>query len=553
MSGWLLGLGGSDHDFSAALMHGNDIRVAIEQERLTRVRYGQALWFRDPVAAAADYCLSDQQIGMDHLEAVVGTDTLPARVRENWRGKDIVLFPHHLAHAASAYLLMPPGSRAGIVVYDGYGSLRGNAANPAHPFRETVSLYRFGPDGVQRIGGAEGESRVEDDDFPMAVTNSIGMFYELVTELLGYGPMDGGKTMGLAAYGVPRHADSWGRFFEFRQDPQDCFRCATDDPELVQEIEAALRSGHNFCARADVAATAQHFAEKALQHCLSFFANADVDFLGIAGGCALNSVANGKAATTLNGERKLIAPPHAGDAGLAFGALWLARQQGGGLPALSFRGGPPLPAISRPGRCYTPLDCRQAVGSVYPRVAYDRSISAPGDLAHVLAGSEIVGLFRGSSEFGPRALGGRSILADPRAVSVREKINRSLKHREPFRPLAPMVLASRYDRYFEGPARGDPFMLTVVAASQLCCRQAPAAVHVDGTARVQVIDDGAGDPFLVELLRAFEEKTGVGILLNTSFNRRGEPIVETPLDAIDAFLGLRLDGLLLETDFYRPA
>lgn len=553
MTGWLLALGGSDHDFSAALMHGNDIRVAIEQERLTRVRYGEALWFRDPVAAAADYCLADQQIGMDDLEAVVGTDTLPARVRDRWRGKDITLFPHHLAHAASAYLLMPPGSRAGIVVYDGYGSLRANPADPRRAFRETVSLYTFGPDGVQRIGGAAGESRVEDDDFPMTVSNSIGMFYELVTQLLGYGPMDAGKTMGLAAYGAPRHADSWGRFFEFRQDPQDCFRCATDDPELVQEIEAALRSGDNFSARADVAATAQHFAERALQHCLSFFADDGLDVLGIAGGCALNSVANGKAAASAGRKCTLIVPPHAGDAGLAFGALWLARHAEEESPTLSFRGGPALPSISRPGRRYTRLECRRAVDSVYPRVAHDLSVTTAADLAHVVASGKIVGLFRGSSEFGPRALGGRSILADPRNVFVREKINRTLKRREPFRPLAPMVLSSRYQRYFDGAVRADPFMLTVVPATPLCCREAPAAVHVDGTARVQVVDDGIGDPFLIELLRAFENVTGLGILLNTSFNRRGEPIVETPLDALDAFLGLGLDGLFLESEFYRPA
>ena len=132
---------------------------------------------------------------------------------------------------------------------------------------------------------------------------------------------------------------------------------------------------------------------------------------------------------------------------------------------------------------------------------------------------------------------------------MRERINRTMKLREPFRPLAPMILEERYEEFFEDPRRADPYMLCVAVATELCRTLAPAVVHVDGTARVQTVGD-KDDPFLLELLRAFEELTRVPILLNTSFNRRGEPIVETPEDALDAFLGMRLDGLYMDGVFF---
>ena len=188
----------------------------------------------------------------------------------------------------------------------------------------------------------------------------------------------------------------------------------------------------------------------------------------------------------------------------------------------------------------------------YPRLILDASISTASDLAKAIAAGAIVGVLNGGSEIGPRALGGRSILADPRSVLVREKINREIKHREPFRPLAPIVLRENYDRYFFDDRCADPFMLKVAKARENLIRSAPAVVHVDGTARVQVVT-AESDPFLFDLLTAFEVETEVGVLINTSFNRKGEPIVETPLDAIDAFLGMRLDGLYLNGEFYRSA
>jgi carbamoyltransferase len=172
-----------------------------------------------------------------------------------------------------------------------------------------------------------------------------------------------------------------------------------------------------------------------------------------------------------------------------------------------------------------------------------------GQLAERITAGDIVGVFNGASEFGPRALGGRSVLADPRDALVRERINRQIKHREPFRPLAPMILAKHFDEYFWPAAAKDNFMLTVAQANDLCVQRAPAVVHIDGGARVQVVDED-GDPFLVALLERFHELTGVPIVLNTSFNRRGEPIVETPTEAFEAFIAMGLDGLYADGAYY---
>ncbi len=282
-------------------------------------------------------------------------------------------------------------------------------------------------------------------------------------------------------------------------------------------------------------------------------ADGDFDVFALAGGCALNTVANRALAAALPPGRRLIVPPHAGDAGIAFGSLWLDRRRRSAKPfQITIRGTPLMPSIARPGRSYDMARIRRAAGAVVEHAAEDPAVDGPEALARVIADGAIVGVLNGGSEIGPRALGGRSVLADPRRAAAKERINRKIKHREPFRPLAPMVLAERFDEYFGPAAAADPFMLIVAEATPECRRIAPAVVHVDGTSRVQVVGS-QDDPFLVRLLRAFEAETGVPLLLNTSFNRRGEPIVETPEDAVAAFLDMGLDGPWMDGVFlYRP-
>jgi carbamoyltransferase len=531
-----------------------DIRIAIEQERLSRRKHGISFWYENPLQRAIDYCLTAEGVSITDVQMIVSSDLVPTRVRHDFRHRVLREFPHHLCHAASSYMMLPVGSKAGVLVYDGFGSIRGPVeGDPLRNRRETFSFFLFGPEGYQCIGHTDGLGYVEGDEFPIGVTNSIGMLYELVTALLGYDIMDSGKTMGLSSHGFPRYLNILEKFVIYGENISDCFRCVTDDPALARTIEEILFAGRgSFAVKADLAASLQALMNKTLVHCEGFFCSYDIDYLCLSGGCALNTVANSFLVEHSRLNVPIIIPPHCDDAGLAFGALWLEQfSRLGSIPKLTFRSLDANPAISRPGRHYTREECRAAVQEFYPRLVLDVTVSSAHDLARIIAKGAIVGVLNGRSEIGPRSLGGRSIIADPRSAMIRERINRLIKGREPFRPLAPVVLHSLYNEYFFDSRCADPFMLKVARVRERCLREAPAVVHIDGTARVQVATDD-GDPFLIELLSAFRKETGTGILLNTSFNRRGEPIVESPLDAIDAFLGMGLDGLYLDGEFYRP-
>ncbi|WP_407185115.1 carbamoyltransferase N-terminal domain-containing protein [Bradyrhizobium centrosematis] len=260
---WRLGLGGSDHDFSAALAHDCDIKVAIEQERITRVKNGLTVWYREPMAPAIDYCMRAEGLKFEDIHAIVASDTIPARSRAAFRGKSVHLFSHHLCHAASAYMMMPPDATVAVLVHDGYGSIveSGNQAG-GRSRRETISFHLFGPEGAQTLGTTTGYGYSEQNDFPIGISNSVGMLYEIATCVLGYGPMDSGKTMGLAAYGRADYAGLLQDFVTFGDDMSDCFRCPTDSDEIVDCMERILALGRgSFSARADLAASIQAVTE----------------------------------------------------------------------------------------------------------------------------------------------------------------------------------------------------------------------------------------------------------------------------------------------------
>ncbi len=226
-------------------------------------------------------------------------------------GRDLRLYSHHLCHAASAYLMLPPGSRAGVIVYDGYGSVAGAADNETvRNRRETFSFYAFGPKEYELLGQTCGLGFVEKDDFPTGVTNSIGMLTEMITGLLGFGPDDAGKTMGLASFGTPMYVRDLERFIEYGSTPFDCFRCATDDPELIRAVHRILfeRKGI-FEARADIAASLQAIINKTLVHCYRFVADSVVDYLCISGGCGLNTVATAHLIAKENLSVPVAVPP----------------------------------------------------------------------------------------------------------------------------------------------------------------------------------------------------------------------------------------------------
>jgi carbamoyltransferase len=260
--------------------------------------------------------------------------------------------------------------------------------------------------------------------------------------------------------------------------------------------------------------------------------------LCIAGGVALNCVANGKIAREAGFENVWIQPA-AGDDGIAIGCAYYGH----------------LEVLKRPrsfvmkhaylGAEYKKEDVHAAASKGLARAGTRRTVSANicAETAKVLSEGKVVGWFQGRSEFGPRALGNRSILADPRTPEMKDILNQRVKHRQPFRPFAPIVLFERAKEIFEGE-EDSPFMLIAKPVRPEWRDRIPAVVHVDGTARVQTVRQETND-VLYRLLKEFEAITGVPVLVNTSFNIKGEPIVETPEDAMQCFLSTGIDCLVL--------
>ncbi|WP_438452988.1 carbamoyltransferase C-terminal domain-containing protein [Streptomyces asiaticus] len=536
-------------------MHDDDIKVAVESERISRVKHGRALWFQNPLTGAVDYCLNAVGITLADVSRIVSSDLLPYKVRDIYSDIPLTLYSHHVSHAASVHMMLEPGVRSAVLVYDGMGSVTASHHEGESPIprvtRETFSFFLAKDEELRYLGGTSGRGLLEHVDYGNGVTNSIGMLYELVTALLGFGPDDVGKTMGLAGHGQPTALPLLKKYVTLGSNFSDVFQVDYFTGDLESALKDFLERGsYTFQTKANLAASVQELLNETLVRCSELFDPKDYDVFTIAGGCGLNTVANGILAEQLPPGKRLLVAPHSTDVGHAFGSLWLDRQERAKGPfTLTLNAAPLMPAIGRPGRRYDENEISAAVNAVYPRLALDPGVSNPEQLAAYLAQGHVAGVLNGPSEMGPRALGGRSILADPRTVEMKERINRGIKLREPFRPLAPMVLAEDFSDWFFPEVTRDYFMLKIAHATERCLREAPAVVHVDGGARVQVVDENT-DPFLVRLLREFKRLTGVPILLNTSFNRRGEPVVESPSDAIDAFLELGLDGLYLEGRFF---
>jgi carbamoyltransferase len=259
----------------------------------------------------------------------------------------------------------------------------------------------------------------------------------------------------------------------------------------------------------------------------------------MAGGVALNCVANGRIAREAGFDNVWIQPA-AGDNGIAMGCAFYGQ----------------IEILKKPrsyvmdnaytGRAYTGNEIDAATGRKLVRMQATarKSNDIFGEAARLLADGKVLGWFQDRSEFGPRALGNRSILADPRSPEMKDKLNKRVKHRQAFRPFAPVVLAERANEIFECDGRESPFMLLAESVRPEWRDRVPAIVHVDGTARVQTIRREQ-NPRLYRLIEEFAAITGVPVLLNTSFNVKGEPIVETPQDAIACFLGTGIDCLAL--------
>ena len=580
----LLGLNAFFHDSAAAIVIDGVIVAAAQEERFTRIKHD----YNFP-AKAIEFCLKEANVTPEMIDAVVFYEkpllkferiletylafapkgfssflkAMPLWLKQklfttkeidkNFKGQysnPIYYIKHHEAHAASAFF-PSPFEKAAIICIDGVGEW---------------STTTWGI----------GENNRIDLKQEIAFPHSVGLLYSAFTYYTGFRVNSGEyKLMGLAPYGEPKYVDLiFDNIVDFKADGSFwldmsyfnyCQGLTMTSAKFHKLFGGEARKSETKISKRemDIAASIQVATEKIIQHIADHvYAQTGLENLCLAGGCALNCVSNGK--LLQNGPFKNIwIQPAAGDAGGALGAALFGHYQISGnnrevkLP--DSQSGSYLGSEYSQAEVNSYLDSNNSAYKVYEEEELQKKI------AELLGEGKVVGHFNGRCEFGPRALGNRSILGDPRNTQMQRTMNLKIKFRESFRPFAPSCLAEKTSDYFELPADKDsPYMLLVAPVKKSRCKQMteqeenlfgidklniarsdlPSITHVDYSARVQSVTPET-NPRYYGLIREFEKLTGCATVVNTSFNIRGEPIVESPADAYKCFMFTDMDALVL--------
>ncbi|SAL74992.1 carbamoyltransferase family protein [Caballeronia telluris] len=568
---YTLGINAVYHDSAAALLKDGVVIAAAEDERFTHVKHAKrpvpfSTW--ELPFHAIDYCLKEAGIELADLDHVAYSydprllSTMPSASRPTIElplepGKKTMTNPsespwdplflsyivnaraqlvdgaphhlqkrfksggraprfewhyvdHHLSHEASAFLAAPFTDTA-VLTMDGRGE------------GVTTSLGQFVDGEYKRLRQVE-------------LPHSLGLLYEAVTAYLGFlHSSDEYKVMALASYGKPLYVDQFREIVKYRQDGT----YTVDAPRLVERFGAARERGGPLEQRHfDIAHSLQTVLEDTVLELARWLhGQTGLDHLAMAGGVALNCVMNARLRDR-GPFTDVWVQPAAGDAGTALGAaLWIdhreRRRQGETTRRWVMNH-----AYYGPG--YTDDEIEQFLQ--WAKVPYRRLDHIAEETADILASNRVIGWYQGRTEFGPRALGARSILASPVDPGMQAKLN-EIKDREDFRPVAPVVMEEHANDWFVD-ARVAPFMLFIFDVRPGKEKQIPAVRHVDGTARVQTINREQ-HALYYDLLAAFKARTGVPVLVNTSFNTRGEPMVNSPRDALESFWTSPLDALVI--------
>ncbi len=570
---YILGINAYHGNASAAIIADGRLIAAVEEERFNRVKYAAGF-----PAAAIRYCLEAAGITLrevDHIAiprdpwARVGTKLLyslrmPSFALERMKvmsqftgipealGKAFDMSPksirapfhrveHHQAHLASTFLVSP-FDQAALLSADGLGDF-------------ASTMWGTGMGNRMKIDGS------------IAFPHSLGMYYTAMSQYLGFRKFgDEYKVMGLAAYGEPAYMEEFRRivyptrgvgfrlglkyFKHHRTGPEMTWRDADKTPELGAMFSSYLASrlGKPRDPAAPVekkhrdgASSLQAQLEEVLFHMLrALHARTKQKNLCLAGGVAFNCVANGKIFDKTPFE-KIFVQPAAGDAGLAIGAAYFVYNQILGKPRTFIMEN----AYWGPGFAHDKIRAT-IVASRLQSEGFEITELHEKEVARLaaeeIADGKILGWFQGRAEWGPRALGNRSIVADPRRADMKDILNARIKHRETFRPFAPSILAESTGEYFE-KSYPCPFMTQAYTVRPQKRAEIPAPTHVDGTGRLQTVTY-AENPRYWRLIREFANITGVPVVLNTSFNDN-EPIVCKPEEAIECFLRTKMDVLVL--------
>lgn len=570
----ILGISAHYHDSAAALVVDGLPVAAVQEERLSRRKNDAAF----PLAAI-EWCLEAGGLEPDDLDAVVFYErpmlkferilTTALRAWPHGRGafihamknslgekvwvrgliqahlgvsrKKILFCEHHQSHAAAAFLTAPT-QEAAILTTDGVGEWA------------TLTVGR----GKRTPGGATSIELLREVRWP----HSLGMLYSTFTAFLGFAVNEGEyKVMGLASYGTPRFAEAVRKtirrtadgafsldlkFFEFHttvaRSYSQAFVDAFGPPRASWDpIDLTTEAGRHY---ADIAASVQLVLEEILVDMTTALQReTGLKDLCLGGGVALNGVANGRILRE-SGFERLFVPPAPGDAGCALGAALYGDRIHFGQPDKPFPDHPFWgPAIGAGELTRIAREDGLPVETLSEAAIIART-------AEDLAADRIVGWMDGASELGPRALGNRSILAAPHSAETRDRLNRDIKYREEFRPFAPIVPIERAETYFDlppGGARLARFMSGVFPVKPEWRAALAAVTHVDGTARLQALPREMA-PRLYDLIMAYGQKTGLPVLLNTSFNLAGEPIVNRVVEGYSTFRRCGIDVLVAGTE-----
>jgi carbamoyltransferase len=551
---YILGTGLS-HNGSAVLLKDGKVCVAIEKERISRIKHDGG---NDSLAI--QYCLDAEGISLGEIDLVVQCANFEVPNRNNYGGKRVFnetdqpplySISHHLAHAYSAAGTCPY-SESAIMVIDGCGSpyeqcmdLDGvDDSIIFHPeknevFCEKDSFYFFDGQTVHSVVKDFSEMTQFQDPLNLPTTkHSIGGFYATISRYV-FGNMDDvGKLMGLAPFGKEGGVKSEafklkdGRIF-LKEDWQ---------LELDKPSEGYSFFKSNFEYYADIAFWAQQQVEKAIHYCIRNRMNLlETENLCYTGGVALNAVANGKLLDNA-AVKNLYLEPAAGDNGLALGCAFYGWMEILKKQKVAHDGNTCF------GKKYLKEDIVKAIEKKIGTEKYSWSFMEDDVLysktAEKLQDGKVVAWFKGGSEFGPRALGHRSILAHPGREGMADHINRDIKFREDFRPFAPVVLPELSTTYFKS-GRKSPYMILVDQCKDEYRDLLKNVCHVNGSSRVQTVEEDWNTE-IHTLLKYFQEESGFGLLLNTSMNKKGMPMVERPEEALELFMESALDVLVLE-------
>ncbi len=546
---WILGISAS-HNGSACLLKGDEIVVAIQEERLSRIKRHRI--YGSQPSMAVRYCLNYAGIEPEDLSLIVlciqgrATDEIHDVSRDPFlnvvlHGTPTLTIPHHYGHAVSVFATSGFAESA-ILIVDGAGSpvtdftlaeqklLNGSPLDSW----ETISLYHASETNIVPLEKhvVERGAWLVMHGSEMPSFGSLGGMFSAAAQQIFGEASEAGKVMGLAPYGRPEFPSS--DFFEIAKDK---FYFKDDVPLKFRQDERWPNRKSEYEA---LASSVQAALEDALLYLIEHLRErSPSDNLCYAGGVALNSVANERIIRE-SGFKNVYIMPAAEDSGTAIGAAYH------GLWQLTQHNSRQMILHDSPGRTYTPADV-SAILDQTPNIKVTYSTNVISDAVELLCDGKIIGWFDGGSELGPRALGQRSILCDPRRPDAKDTLNRRVKMRESFRPFAPAVLLEEAANWFEfdGASPESPFMLRVCPVNRERKDEVPAVVHVDGTGRLQTLTHDNNGRFY-ELVKKFHANTGVPILLNTSFNRMGQPIVETPADAIQCLLDTGLDCCVFE-------